>query len=113
MRYVDLVKIFGLCYQMELIFSVFGYYKYIFIYISDDVYKGVKFLGLEFILEQDVKLQVSVIFQQIIGKKVCLGDYVMVDVMFLGDVFFILEWEIIYDGKRKVYKVINIEGNEY
>ncbi|KAK3690018.1 hypothetical protein B0T22DRAFT_462779 [Podospora appendiculata] len=108
------VKIDGLRYQMELVPQVSGHHEYIFTHIGDAIYKGQKLTGPEYVLEQDVKPAASAFIKHSEGQEsACLGDEVAVDVMFLGQPPFTLEWEIVHDGKRKQQKAKDIQESEY
>ncbi|KAL2134601.1 hypothetical protein VTI74DRAFT_11343 [Chaetomium olivicolor] len=113
-RRSERVNIPGLRYQMDLIPRVAGHHKYIFTHIGDDIYRGLKLTGNEYVLEQDVKPAAAAFIQHSTGKvSSCLGDEVTADILLLGDAPFTLEWEIIHDGKRRQHKVTDIQENNY
>ncbi|KAJ4291546.1 hypothetical protein N0V88_006143 [Collariella sp. IMI 366227] len=113
-RRSERVNIPGLRYQMDLIPRIAGHHKYIFTHIGDDIYRGQKLTGNEYVLEQDVKPAAAAFIQHSTGKmSSCLADEVTADILLLGDAPFTLEWEIIHDGKRRQHKVTDIEENSY
>ena len=104
----------GLRYQTELMPTVAGHQKYVFTYIDDAIYKNQKLAGPEYVLEQDVKPAAGAYIQY--GKtksSACLGDEATVDVVFRGDPPFTLEWEVVFDGKRKRHSVSDIHTEDY
>lgn len=104
----------GLRYQTELLPTVAGHQKYVFTSIDDAIYKEQRLVGSQYVLEQDVKPAAGAYIQY--GKtksSACLGDEAMVDVGFRGDPPFTLEWEVVFDGKRKYYSVSDIQTDEY
>lgn len=113
-RQAKKIQVPGLRYQMDLIPWVAGHHKYVFTHIEDDIYKGQKLTGSEFVLEQDVKPAAGAIIQHSSTKVgACLGDKAEVNVLLLGDVPFTLEWEVIHDGKRKHHSASGIEDNHF
>jgi len=113
-RRSERVSIPGLRYQLDLVPRIAGHHKYIFTHVGDSIYDGQKLSGPEYVLEQDVKPAAAALIQHSTGKmSSCLGDQVTVDILLLGDPPFTLEWELIHDGKRKQFKVPNIQENSY
>ncbi|KAK0724799.1 hypothetical protein B0H67DRAFT_598285 [Lasiosphaeris hirsuta] len=113
-RKSDKLNVHGLRYQLELIPRLAGHHKYIFTHIGDDIYKGQKLIGSEYVLEQDVKPAAAAFIQHSTSKKsACLGDEATIDVILLGDPPFTLEWEMIHDGKRKQQKVSAIQEDKF
>ncbi|KAL2024772.1 hypothetical protein VTK56DRAFT_5593 [Thermocarpiscus australiensis] len=113
-RRSERVNVPGLRYQMDLIPRIAGHHKYVFTHIGDDIYRGQKLTGSEYVLEQDVKPAAAALIQHSTGKmSSCLGDEVTADILLLGDPPFTLEWEIIHDGKRRHHKVTDIQENAY
>ncbi|KAK3941200.1 hypothetical protein QBC46DRAFT_383509 [Diplogelasinospora grovesii] len=108
------IVVYTLRHQMELIPKLAGIHQYIFTHIGDDVYRERKLTGPEYVLEQDVRPAATAIIQHSEGKtSACLGEEVDVPVLLLGDPPFTLEWETIYDGKRKYQKATDIQKSTY
>ncbi|KAG5926133.1 hypothetical protein E4U42_003597 [Claviceps africana] len=104
----------GLRSQLELIPKKAGHHKYVFKTISDAVYHGLPLSGHDMVLEQEVKPAASARFihaRDVINA--CLDSAVEVNVALNGDPPFSLEWETVYDGKRKTERVSNLSENTF
>lgn len=100
--------------QLELVPRTAGHHKYIFRTIDDDIYKGLALTGDDKVLEQVVKPAASALIASPSGvKTACLDSEVELDVLLSGDAPFILEWEMVHDGKRKTERVAGIEESDY
>ncbi|EEP82122.1 conserved hypothetical protein [Uncinocarpus reesii 1704] len=103
-----------------------GHYKYHFLDISDRVYESRSLKEKIPTLEQNVKPPASA---QIVGpvtsRKACFGEPITVDLLFLGEAPWELQYELIHNGKRAKYDYYSateassltierlVEGGEY
>ncbi|KAJ5114603.1 Nucleoporin [Penicillium alfredii] len=94
-------KIDGLRTQLDLTPSEAGFYRYRFLDIEDAVYPPRSLKDRIPVLEQDVKPPASAHF---LGprevRKTCFGEAVSVDVSFLGEAPWTLQYELVHNGKR-------------
>lgn len=91
----------GLRTQLDFTPSEAGFYRYRFLDIEDSVYSPRSLKDKVPILEQDVKPPASAHFLG--SKKVhntCFGESVSVDVSFLGEAPWTLQYELLHNGKR-------------
>lgn len=108
------IEIDGLRHQLELKPIEAGHFKYQFISISDEVYKDYSLLDKSLILEQDVKppafaeLRVP---QSTIDA--CLEEPVHLNVKLTGEKPFVLEYEVIHEGRRKKLKASGIDSSTF
>ncbi|WEW60371.1 hypothetical protein PRK78_005856 [Emydomyces testavorans] len=78
-----------------------GHYRYQFLDISDHVYESQSLKDMVPILEQNVKPPASAHFVgPVTSRKSCFGEPVAVDIMFLGEPPWELQYELIHNGKR-------------
>ncbi|EEH23386.1 hypothetical protein PABG_05597 [Paracoccidioides brasiliensis Pb03] len=78
-----------------------GHYKYEFLDISDRVYEPQPLKGKVQVLEQDVKPPASAHFLgPVTSRKACFGEPVSVDVLFVGEAPWLLQYELVHNGKR-------------
>ena len=90
----------GLRTQLDFTPSEAGYYRYRFLDVEDSVYPP-RPLDKVPILEQDVKPPASAHFlgsRQV--RNACFGESVSVDVSFLGEPPWTLQYELLHNGKR-------------
>ncbi|CEL06692.1 Putative Complex: S. cerevisae Pom152 is part of the nuclear pore complex [Aspergillus calidoustus] len=91
----------GLRSQLDFTPLEAGHYRYRFLDISDSVYAPRPLEDKIPILEQDVKPPASAHF---VGakevRKACFGEPVSVDVGFLGEAPWTLQYELIHNGKK-------------
>lgn len=91
----------GLASQLDLTPSEAGFYRYRFLDIEDSVYPPRSLKDKVAVLEQDVKPPASAHF---VGsrqtRKACFGDNISVDVAFLGEAPWTLQYELLHNGKR-------------
>jgi nucleoporin POM152 len=107
------VHIKGLRHQLELKPRDAGHFMYRFLSIDDEVYTNRLLEGPGFTLEQDVKPPASAILVKPSNTLfACIGQPILVDVLIQGQRPFVLEYELIYEGKRKKHKVTDIEGEK-
>lgn len=94
-------KIDGLRTQLDFTPSEAGFYRYRFLDIEDSVYSPRSLKDKVAPLEQDVKPPASAHF---VGsreiRKACFGESVSVDLAFLGEAPWTLQYEILHNGKR-------------
>lgn len=87
--------------RLELTPSEAGHYRYRFLDIADTVYEPRSLKDKVPVLEQDVKPPASA---HIIGpkevRKACFGEPISVDVSFIGEPPWILEYEVIHNGRK-------------
>lgn len=91
----------GLRSQLDLTPSEAGFYRYRFLDIEDAVYSPRSLKDKVPVLEQDVKPPASARFlgsKQV--RKACFGESISVDVSFLGEAPWTLQYELIHNGKR-------------
>ncbi|KAJ5966000.1 Nucleoporin [Penicillium waksmanii] len=94
-------RIDGLRTQLDLTPSEAGFYRYRFIDIEDSIYSPRSLRDKVPVLEQDVKPPASAHFRgQGSVKKACFGESVSVDVAFLGEAPWTLQYELLNNGKR-------------
>ncbi|KAI9373226.1 hypothetical protein BJX61DRAFT_395811 [Aspergillus egyptiacus] len=91
----------GLRSQLDFTPLEAGHYRYRFLDISDSVYAPRALESTVPVLEQDVKPPASAHF---IGtkavRKACFGEPVSVDVAFLGEAPWTLQYELVHNGKK-------------
>ncbi|KAJ5198396.1 Nucleoporin [Penicillium cinerascens] len=95
-------KIDGLRTQLDFTPSEAGFYRYRFLDVEDAVYSPRSLKDKVPILEQDVKPPASAHFlgtRQV--RKACFGESVSVDVSFLGEAPWTLQYELVHNGKRQ------------
>lgn len=87
--------------QLDFTPAEAGYYRYRFLDIEDAVYAPRSLKDKAPILEQDVKPPASARF---LGsrevRKACFGEPVSVDVSFLGESPWTLQYELVHNGKK-------------
>jgi nucleoporin POM152 len=112
--HMESVRVPGLRHQLELKPKDAGHFKYQFISIDDAVYKGHQLGGKDFLLEQDVKPPASAHLRRPSGTiDACIEEPVEVNVELSGEKPFTLEYELVYDGKRKKTKETGIETDVF
>lgn len=91
----------GLRSQLDFTPLEAGHYRYRFLDISDSVYAPRPLENKVPVLEQDVKPPASAHF---IGtneiRKACFGEPISVDVAFLGEAPWTLQYELVHNGKK-------------
>ncbi|KAJ5152861.1 Nucleoporin [Penicillium canariense] len=91
----------GMRSQLDFTPSEAGFYRYRFLDIEDAVYSPRSLKDKVSVLEQDVKPPASA---RILGprdaRKTCFGDAVSVDLAFLGEAPWSLQYELVHNGKR-------------
>ncbi|KAI9928067.1 hypothetical protein MW887_002919 [Aspergillus wentii] len=91
----------GLRAQLDFTPSEAGFYRYRFLDIADVVYAPRSLKDKAPVLEQDVKPPASA---QFLGskqmRKACFGEPVSVDVSFLGESPWTLQYELVHNGKK-------------
>ncbi|KAK1753482.1 hypothetical protein QBC47DRAFT_325843 [Echria macrotheca] len=108
------LTISGMRYQVDLEPRLAGHHKYIFTHISDAIYKDQKLVGPGYVFEQDVKPAANAFIQSSRAKaSACLGDEAEIDVVLFGDGPFTLDWEVVFEGKRKRETASGIEEHGY
>ncbi|PWY65043.1 hypothetical protein BO70DRAFT_189894 [Aspergillus heteromorphus CBS 117.55] len=94
----------GLRAQLDLTPSEAGSYRYRFLDIADTVYGPRSLKDKAPILEQDVRPPASAHF---LGskdvRKACFGEPVSLDVAFLGESPWTLQYELVHNGKKAKY----------
>ncbi|CAL5866617.1 uncharacterized protein PFLUO_LOCUS826 [Penicillium psychrofluorescens] len=94
-------KIDGLRSQLDFTPSEAGYYRYRFLDIEDSIYSPRPLKDQTPTLEQDVKPPASAHFMgSREARKTCFGESVSVDVSFLGEAPWTLQYELVHNGKR-------------
>ncbi|KAI1130147.1 hypothetical protein F5Y10DRAFT_236305 [Nemania abortiva] len=93
----------NLRYQLQLKPSKAEHYEYRFRRLKDAVYTVMLPPTKEYHLEQDVKPSAKALFMGGTRKSLhaCLDQQLNLDVRFIGEGPFDLEWELVHDGKRK------------
>ncbi|KAI2634476.1 hypothetical protein GGS21DRAFT_104520 [Xylaria nigripes] len=110
----ETVNIPSLRHQLELLPRNAGRYEYRFRRLQDAVYDVLLPLSAEYHLEQNVKPPATAFFVK--GKEdmhACLDQAISLEVNMLGDGPFNLEWELVYDGRRKPGKQNDITSNRF
>ncbi|KKK15639.1 hypothetical protein ARAM_000659 [Aspergillus rambellii] len=91
----------GLRAQLDFTPLEAGHYRYRFLDISDTVYAARPIDDRVPVLEQDVKPPASA---HLVGskavRKACFGEPISVDVAFLGETPWTLQYELIHNGKK-------------
>ncbi|PGG97004.1 hypothetical protein GX51_07553 [Blastomyces parvus] len=96
-----LISIDSLRSQIDFTPAEAGHYKYEFLDISDRVYQPQSLKGKVPTLEQDVKPPASAQFLgPVTSRKACFGEPVSVDVLFVGEAPWELQYELVHNGKR-------------
>ncbi|OJD13891.1 hypothetical protein AJ78_05712 [Emergomyces pasteurianus Ep9510] len=96
-----LISIDSLRSQIDFTPKEAGHYKYEFLDISDRVYQPQSLRGKVPTLEQDVKPPASAHFLgPVTSRKACFGEPVSVDVLFVGEAPWELQYELVHNGKR-------------
>jgi nucleoporin POM152 len=91
----------GLRGQLDFTPSEAGHYRYRFLDIADNVYGGRSLKDKVPLLEQDVKPPASAhFFASREKRKSCFGEAVSVDVSFIGEAPWTLEYELVHNGKK-------------
>lgn len=94
-------RIDGLRTQLDLTPPEAGFYRYRFLDIEDSVYSPRSLRDKVPVLEQDVKPPASAhLLSQGRVLKACFGESVAVDVSFLGEAPWTLQYELLNNGKR-------------
>jgi nucleoporin POM152 len=107
---MEKIEVAGLRTQLELLPKEAGHHKYIFKSMDDQYYPGTILTGPDMVLEQDVKPAASAsIYRPLSSVNACLEEEVEIEIMLLGDAPFTLEYDLIYDGRRKSHKITDIE----
>ncbi|KAL4945339.1 hypothetical protein BDV06DRAFT_40415 [Aspergillus oleicola] len=91
----------GLRSQLDFTPLEAGHYRYRFLDISDSVYAPRPLENTVPVLEQDVKPPASAHFtgtKEV--RKACFGEPVSVDVAFLGEAPWTLDYELVHNGKK-------------
>lgn len=92
----------GLRGQIELRENAAGSYKYQFLDVEDDVYAPVSLRKKNLILQQDIRPPASATFLHDTNTvKACLGEAVALNVKFVGEGPWKLDYEIVHNGRRK------------
>lgn len=87
--------------QIDLTPSEAGHYRYQFLDIADSVYESRSLKNKVPILEQDVKPPASAQFTGVVtSRKACFGEPVSADVALVGEAPWVLQYEIVHNGKR-------------
>lgn len=82
-----------------------GYYRYKFLDISDRVYGPQSLKDIQ-ALEQNVKPPASAHFVgPVLSRTACFGEPVYVDVTFVGESPWILQYELVHNGKRTKHEL--------
>ncbi|KAJ5766447.1 uncharacterized protein N7511_004063 [Penicillium nucicola] len=88
--------------QLDFTPSEAGFYRYYFLDIEDSVYSPRSLRDKTPVLEQDVKPPASAHFVGTAGvRRACFGEQVAVDVSFLGEGPWALQYEIFHNGKKQ------------
>lgn len=104
------VHVSGLRHQLELKPRDAGHFTYHFTSIDDAVYRGYRLSGEDLVLEQDVKPPASAYLRRPSGViDGCIEESVEMNVELSGEKPFILEYELVNNGKRSRKKVKGIE----
>jgi len=110
----EYVKVDGLRHQLELRPRAAGHFTYRFTSMDDAVYKGQQLKGEGLQLEQDVKPPASAYLRKPSNPiDACIEEPVEMNVELSGEKPFALEYELVYSGTRKKFKVKDIESNVY
>lgn len=108
------VTVNGLRHQLELKPKSAGHFTYRFTSIDDAVYKGHQLKGDGLLLEQDVKPPASAYLRKPSGHiDACIEEPVEMNVELSGEKPFVLEYELVYGGSRKKFKVKDINSDVY
>ncbi|KAG9249167.1 hypothetical protein BJ878DRAFT_90290 [Calycina marina] len=108
------VEVDGLRHQLELKPKHAGHFKYRFTSIDDAVYKGHRLTGDSLVLEQDVRPPASASLRKPSGPiDACIEEPVEIKVELTGEKPFTLEYELVYGGSRKKFKVKDIDSDVY
>ncbi|PGG97840.1 hypothetical protein AJ79_09076 [Helicocarpus griseus UAMH5409] len=100
------ISIDSLRSQIDFTPTEAGHYKYQFLDISDRVYQPQPLKGKVPILEQDVKPPASAQFLgPVTSRKACFGEPVSVDVLFVGEAPWELQYELVHNGKRTKHEL--------
>lgn len=95
------MKVDGLRTQLDFTPSEAGFYRYRFLDIADAVYLSRSLKDKAPVLEQDVKPPASAHF---LGtrevRKACFGEPVSVDVSFVGEAPWTLQYELVHNGRK-------------
>ncbi|PYI26557.1 nuclear envelope pore membrane protein [Aspergillus indologenus CBS 114.80] len=101
----------GLRAQLDFTPSEAGLYRYRFLDIADTVYGPQSLQDKVPVLEQDVKPPASAHF---LGskavRKACFGEPVSLDVAFLGEAPWTLQYEVVHNGKKTKYSLESDNG---
>ncbi|KAG9229744.1 hypothetical protein BJ875DRAFT_488630 [Amylocarpus encephaloides] len=104
----------GLRHQLQLKPQNAGHFKYRFTSVDDSVYKAHSLAGNGLTLEQDVKPPASASLR-IPPETIdaCIEEPVEMKVDLFGEKPFILEYELVHNGKRNRFKIPNIDTDIY
>jgi nucleoporin POM152 len=106
----EYIKISGLRHQLELKPKHAGHFKYHFTSVDDAVYPGHQLRGPKLSLEQDVKPPASAYLRHPSRPiDACIEEPVELNVELSGEKPFVLEYEVVHNGKRTKHKIENIE----
>ncbi|KAK5105821.1 hypothetical protein LTR62_002124 [Meristemomyces frigidus] len=108
----EVERIVGLRGQIELTPKTAGDYVYEFVEVSDAVYKRQPLKGLQ--ISQSVKPAASASFvgRTLEKKVVCIDESVAFDVALSGEGPFLVEYELVHNGKRQQSSVKDVEDNQ-
>ena len=108
--HMESVRVPGLRHQLELKPKHAGHFRYQFTSIDDAVYQGHRLDGRDLLLEQDVKPPASAHLRRPTSAiDACIEEPVEMNVELSGEKPFMLEYELVHDGKRKKTKAAGIE----
>ncbi|RAL08420.1 putative nuclear envelope pore membrane protein [Aspergillus homomorphus CBS 101889] len=94
----------GLRAQLDFTPPEAGLYRYRFLDIADTVYGPQSLQDKVPVLEQDVKPPASAHFLgPKVVRKACFGEPVSVDVAFLGEAPWTMQYEVVHNGKKTKY----------
>lgn len=100
--------------QLELTPLEAGHYTYEFLDVCDAVYVGHSLKHKSLVLEQDVKPPASArFFDRRPMRRACIEEPISLDIKLLGEGPWILEYELVHGGKRRKYKIQDIQRNHY
>ncbi|KAI9891593.1 MAG: hypothetical protein M1814_002527 [Vezdaea aestivalis] len=101
-------------HQIELRPDEAGHYIYTFKSIDDDIYKGNRLKGSDFVLEQDVRPPASAHFVGLNRlKNACIGQSPSFDILLQGGGPWNLEYEVVRGGKRKKFRTDSIQNEKH
>lgn len=107
------VRIDGSRHQLELKPREAGHFTYRFTTIDDAVYEGHPLDFNKLTLQQDVKPPASAYFVSFDQIVACIDESVQTKVLLSGEPPFTLEYELVYEGKRKKHRVPEINTYQH